>query len=215
MSEENAQNVQPDLAAELAKINQELAAAKQKTAAAEQKAEESHAFMEGIQRAASGQKDPPARKPQEAFVDDLINQGDRPVRNVVQEELQRQAYLTTLQTNFEKANPHLEPFKDEIFGKTNQIIAQAQAQGQNITWEAALDASTKHYDEKHKRLMKISGANASPGGNSAFPQSRYAGCEKDFFAMTDKEFMEQEMKPRDDARKKRNREALGHFGYGR
>jgi len=214
MSEEN-QNKQPDLAAELAKIQAELEASKQTAAAAKQESEEARSFMEGIQKAASGHREEAPKKPQETFVDNILTQGDKPVRSLVQEELQKQAYFNTLTDNFRKQNPHLVAMQDEIFGKTNQIIQAAQAQGQNISWEAALDTSTKHYDEKYKSMMKVAGANASPGGNFGMPSSRYQGCDEDYFAMSDAEFIEKVDRPREAARKKRAREFLGHYGVGR
>lgn len=213
MSDENKTQ---DIAAELAALKAQADAAAKRAEAAEQKSAEAQSYMESIKEVASGGKPQPQPKaPHEVFVDQVLTQGDAPVRNLVQEELQKKAYWDTLQSNFQKENPHLEPMKDEVFSMANAIVHRASTTGQPVNWESALKAASDHYNDKHKRLLKISGANASPGGYSGMPNSRYAGCETDYFAMSDQEFFEKEMKPRDDARKRRNREGLSHYGYGR
>lgn len=204
-----------DLAADLARINAELEQAKQAAAAAKQAADQSSAYMEEVKRAASGQPAEQPKKPAETFVDNIITQGDRPVRNLVQEELQKQAYFNTLTKNFQEKNKHLVSLQDEVFAKTNQIMQAANAQGQSIDWESALETATKHYDEKAKAMAKVAGANASPAGHYGMPNSRYSGSDVDYFAMSDREFTDTVMKPRDAERKKRNREMLGFYGSGR
>jgi hypothetical protein len=95
------------------------------------------------------------------------------------------------------------------------IVNNAARQGQQLTHEAALKAARDHYDAKHKSILKVAGANANPFGSNNMPQSRYAGCEVDYFEMTDKDFKKNVMDKKDADLKKRQRDRLAYYGAGR
>jgi hypothetical protein len=209
-------------------IAEELAALKQQAAEAQKRAQESDAraveaqekaaeaqsYMEGIRKAAMGEQPEKPKNPADLFVDDLLKAGDQPVRQVVYEEMQKRAYLDSLSNKFKDENPHLMPMKEEVFGMANQIVNMGLQKGQPVTYEDALKQARDVYDQKHKSILKISGANASMGGYSGMPQSRYAGCEEDYFAMSDKDF-KKVMDKKDGELKKRQRERLAYYGEGR
>lgn len=198
----------PAAAPAVPNLAEELAAIKQQLAANQATSQETKSYMEGIQKAATGKVEPVAKPAHEAFVDDLITKGSAPVVDIVDQRLQRKAYLDTLANNFRKENPHLAPLEEEIFGRANHMVNQGISQGQNVTYESALKQVRDHYDAKQKQMLAIAGANVSPTGQNGYP-NRYAGVEKDLFALTDKEFKEQEMRPRDATRRLRQRQQSG------
>ena len=206
-----------DLAAELAALKAQANAAEERAKAAETSSAAAQEYMEGIKKAATGETNAPKpRAPHELFVDDILTKGDVPIRQLVSEEMQKRAYFDSLASSFKKENPDLEPLQEEIFGMTNQLVQNGAARGQAVTYETALKNATEHYKSKTKNMLKIAGANGSPyGGAPNMPQSRYAGSEVDYFAMTDDEFKKQVMDPRDNQRKARARDSVAFYGSGR
>ena len=209
MSEET----KPDIAAELAALKEAQAEAKARAEAAEKKAAEAQEYMESVKKAATGKTaQTTAAKP--SFVDALIEKGQLPIEQLVDQRLAQKAYYDGLSSKFDTENPTLQPFKNEVFGMANGIVHQNAQQGKQVDFETALKAATSEYSEKQKRMLKLAGADVHPGGTNFNRDSRYAGSETDYFAMSDKEFAEV-MKQKDGERKKRQRDGLAYYGAGR
>jgi hypothetical protein len=202
--------------AQQAKENQEIRKIAEQ---AQQEAKQSQQYMESVKKAATGETNEPKPKPpNEQFLDDVVVHGDMPIRQVVQQELQRKAYLETLQNNFRKQNPTLVTFEDEVFSMANRLISQGQQTGQAVGNDEALKQATEHYKGKASAINKLAGANSSPGGYQGYPTppSRYEGSDKDYFAMSDCDWAKSpERQARINERKARQRANVAFYGSGR